>query len=785
MVSVAAPQQGPLRPATRLATSRLWIMYGVLGIVLAAYIVLLSLHRSLAGESWLSGWGVDAFEFAVAALCLAKAAVTRPHAGMPLLLGCALLSWCGGDVALTIESLGGRTPPAPSVADVFYLGFYPLAYVAVVLFMRAELRRLTAPSWLDGAVAGLGATAVCAAFAFHSIVHSTGTSPLGAGVNLAYPIGDLLLLALVVGGTAVLPGRRKTPWILLAGACSLNAVGDTFNLFQSSIGSSHVGTVLNAVAWPGAFLLMSMAVWVRPRPADPLARQVPAGFLLPGIAAVAGLAILLTGTLHPLSRVSIGLATATLVLVGIRLALSARGLRVLTEQRHRQSMTDELTGLGNRRYLFHVLATFFADISDPLVPSRQLAFLFLDLDHFKAINDSFGHPAGDKLLRQLGPRLTSSLRGTDVLVRLGGDEFAVVLLDADAKYATSVAGRLRASLAEPFVLDVVSATIGASIGIAIAPAHAHDSAGLLRCADIAMYRAKLEQSSVETYDPELDDDGNLLRLAEELRVAVHERQFILHYQPQLDLRTGEFSGVEALLRWPHPRLGMVPPLKFVPVAEEAGLMPSLTALVLDDALSQHSDWRAAGHEIDLAINVSPSNLLDAGFAGMIRQGLDRHRLQAQVLVLEITETCIISDYERSRAVIEELSDLGVTVSIDDFGAGVTSLAYLRDLAVGELKLDRTFVSGLLSQERARDLDLIRSTIELGHALGLRVVAEGVEDLATLEVLGQLGCDLAQGYFISRPIPAADLVLRPDVAAEAEEVLGGSRLGGRRGAGEVT
>jgi diguanylate cyclase (GGDEF)-like protein len=750
--------------------NRIWIVYGVLGGMLLAYIVSMFARQPGTTIPLLDNWGVDTFELVVAALCIAKAFIRQPRLTMPLVLGCALLSWCAGDFALTIESLGGRTPSSPSVADVFYLGFYPLAYVGIVLFMKGELRRLTSPSWLDGAVAGFGAAAVCAAFAFHTIVHSTGGSTLSAAVNLAYPIGDLLLLALVVGGTAVLPGRSKAPWILLAGACTLNAVGDTFNLFQSSFGSSVVGTAFNAVAWPGAFLFMSIAVWLRPRPADPLTRQRPTGFLLPGIAAVAGLMILLSGTLHRLSRASIILATATLVLVGIRLAFSARGLRLLTEQSHRQSMTDELTGLGNRRYLFDVLDTFFTDQANPLLPRRTLAFLFIDLNHFKEINDSFGHSAGDELLRQLGPRLTSSLRGNDILVRLGGDEFAVVLLDADANYATDVAKRLMASLVQPFYLDVVSASIGASIGIAVAPLHAPDAEGLLRCADVAMYRAKLALGPIETYNAHLDDDGNLLRLAEELRVAVEEEQFVLHYQPQLDLRTGEITGVEALLRWPHPRLGMVPPIKFIPVAEEAGLMPSLTALVLDDALAQCAAWWAEGHEVAMSINVSPSNLLDSGFTRLIRQKLEHHRLPASSLVLEITETCIITSYERSKSVIEELRDLGVTISIDDFGAGFTSLAYLGDLAVGELKLDRTFVAGLMSPDKVRDLDLVRCTIELGHALGLRVVAEGVEDMATLEMLGQFGCDLAQGYFISRPVPAANIVFDAGVAKAAEAVL---------------
>jgi len=759
------------RPPARAAASRIWILYAFLAALLGAYVVWLVVVRSASSAFSVNFWGVDAFELVVAASCIARAFVHKSRRGVPLFLGCALLSWCAGDIAVTIQSLGGRTPPSPSIADVFYLGFYPLAYVAVLLFMRGDLRRLTSPSWLDGAVAGFGAAAVCAAFAFHSIIHSTGGNALAAAVNVAYPIGDLLLLALVVGGTAVLPGRSKAPWLLLAGACSLNAVGDTFNLFQSSAWAPWIGTVFNAVAWPGAFLLMSLAVWLRPRPADPLAPQKPTGFLLPGIAAGAALTILLVGTVHPLTRGSISLATVTLVLVGIRLALSARGLRLLTELRHRESVTDELTGLGNRRHLFYVLDTFFKNEAESQMPARNVAFLFLDLDHFKEVNDAFGHSSGDDLLRQLGPRLTASLRGTDILVRLGGDEFAVVLIDADATYATAVAERLLASLTEPFALLGVSSTIGASIGIALGPAHATDATGLLRCADIAMYRAKLERISIEVYDPQLDDEGNLLRLAEELRVAVQDKSLVLHYQPQLDLHTGEILGVEALVRWPHPRLGLVPPLKFLPIAEDAGLMPALTALVLDTALAQCSAWRAGGHEISVAVNVSPSNLLEVGFASLIRQRLDHFRLPAAALVLEITETCIISDYERARAVIEALRDLGLIVSIDDFGAGATSLAYLRDLAVGELKLDRTFICGLISLNKQRDLSLVRSTIELGHALGLRVVAEGIEDLATLDALGELGCDLAQGYFIAMPMPGEDVVFTADVAKWAEAVLG--------------
>ncbi len=357
------------------------------------------------------------------------------------------------------------------------------------------------------------------------------------------------------------------------------------------------------------------------------------------------------------------------------------------------------------------------------------------------------------------------------MVRLGGDEFAVLLIGADVDEARRVAERLTASIEQPFVLDMVSARISASIGISIMETDADDSAGLLRCADVAMFRAKAGNTSFAFYDENIDDH-NVLLMAEELRTAVDEKQFVLHYQPQLDLRTGGICAVEALLRWPNERLGMVPPLKFLPVAEEAGLMPSLTPLVLDAALEQCAVWRAESHDLAVSVNLSASNLLDPGFTGLVSQMLERHHVPPSALVLEITETCIISDYERSKKVIEDLRDLGLVVSIDDFGAGFTSLAYLGDLAVGELKLDRIFITGLASEHRSRDLALIRSTIELAHALRLRVVAEGIEDHATLELLSELGCDLAQGYFIGRPMPADSVVLESTIQSPGNRALVG-------------
>ena len=442
--------------------------------------------------------------------------------------------------------------------------------------------------------------------------------------------------------------------------------------------------------------------------------------------------------------------------------LSTRRLRALTEKRHRQALTDDLTGLGNRRQLFSLLDAFFFDQVDTRTPERRLAFLFVDLDHFKEINDSFGHAAGDQLLRHLGPRLQATLRSSDLLVRVGGDELGVVIRDAATPYAITVAERITQALVHPFEVDGVSVSvrISASIGIAAAPLDATDSAGLVRCADLAMYRAKIAASPFEVYLPEIDDGGNRLRLVDELRLAVDTGGFAMHFQPQLDLRTGELAGVEALLRWTNPRVGLVPPLEFLPLAEEAGLMTKVTATVLDQTLRQCAAWRSDGLWLPVSVNVSVGDLLDPGFLDLVTGMMKRHAVPAELLTVEITETTIIRDFDACRLVIGHLRHLGLNVSIDDFGAGFTSLAYLGNLAASELKLDHTFLTGLTTDGGGRDATLVRATIELGHALGMRVVAEGIEDAITLATLTAMGCDLGQGFFISRPVPADDLQLEP-------------------------
>ena len=435
----------------------------VLTVLVIGYVVVDALG---VDWSWLDDWGVDGFEILTGILCVLKAADLKRGRAVPVLLGIGLLCWAVGDIALTIESLGGATPPSPSIADGFYLTFYPVTYIALMLMLRSSVRRFSLASWLDGAVAGFGAAAVCATFAFKDVLHHAGGSATGVAVNLAYPVGDVLLLGLVVGGAAIVPGKRKLPWLLLAAGYALNAVGDVFNVLNST---SSLGSLFNDIAWPVAILLVSIAVWVRTPASRPSLSDEPPGFVLPALAAASALLILFVGSLHPVGRVSLGLAAATLIVAGVRSALSLVGLRTLTEQRRRESVTDQLTGLGNRRALFQLLDAVAAEHENPDADARSLAFMFIDLNRFKEVNDSFGHATGDELLRQLGARLEHSLRSSDLVVRLGGDEFALVLLDAGADYAATVAGRVAAEIEQPFTLDAVRAQIGAAMGIAVFP----------------------------------------------------------------------------------------------------------------------------------------------------------------------------------------------------------------------------------------------------------------------------------------------------------------------------
>jgi diguanylate cyclase (GGDEF)-like protein len=422
-------------------------------------------------------------------------------------------------------------------------------------------------------------------------------------------------------------------------------------------------------------------------------------------------------------------------------------LKQLADEAHH----DPLTGLPNRRRFIEELEKTVYDSA-----GRDCAVLMLDLDRFKEINDSFGHSVGDDLLCLVGPRLGRVLQPGDLLARMGGDEFAVLLPDADHARALEVAHRLGTALRDEFVLDGMPLHVDASIGIALCPDHGRDRSLLLARADTAMYAAKRDRRGFELWEPDgTQDSRDRLETLEQLRGALDTEELVPYYQPKLDLRTGAVIGVEALVRWQHPTRGLLTPDVFLPLAEQAGLMRRLALRVLERSLTDLRTWRAAGHELSVAVNLSVSNLQDVALPDQVAMLLDSLGVPARALTLEITEDVLMADAARTRQVLDGLRRLGVQLSIDDYGTGYSSLAYLRALPVHELKLDRSFVRNLTSDPRAAAI--VRSTMQLSRDLGMTMVVEGVEDAEALAALCEWNCDIAQGFHVARPMAAGDFL----------------------------
>jgi len=424
-----------------------------------------------------------------------------------------------------------------------------------------------------------------------------------------------------------------------------------------------------------------------------------------------------------------------------------------------QALHDELTGLPNR--------SCFYDRTEQAMrqgarDGTNSAVMLFDLDRFKEINDTLGHKYGDRVLCEVGPRIHRILRDADTVARLGGDEFCVLLPRVESlSDASDVAERIISALEEPLEVDGMVLSMEASCGIAMAPEDGDSADLLLQRADVAMYVAKGSNDNVVAYTDELDlNTPGRLTLLGDLRTAIVDDQLLLHYQPKASLRTGQIQGVEALVRWQHPTLGLLPPGEFIPVAEHTGLIKPLTTWVLTTALRQCRHWldEADGrrwNELSVAINLSTRSLLDDDFPQEVEAALDRWAIPAHLLELEITESAIMTDPVRARRLLTELAELGVKIAIDDFGTGYSSLAYLKDLPVNQLKIDQSFVQNM--HQDLNDAIIVRSVVDLGHNLGLQIVAEGVENRETWDQLAQLGCDDAQGYFLAKPMAPTELI----------------------------
>ncbi len=413
------------------------------------------------------------------------------------------------------------------------------------------------------------------------------------------------------------------------------------------------------------------------------------------------------------------------------------------------ALHDELTNLPNRTLLHERIhqAILSAKRSDTC-----MIVMIMDLNQFKEVNDTLGHHCGDCLLQQVAPRLKSAVRESDTVARLGGDEFSVVLKDTDTNGAILICKKILEALNEPFSVEGHTLTAGMSIGIARYPDDGIDSDMLIQKADVAMYVAKNDVSGYAVYDAQRDQHSvNRLTLINALHDAIRNDELTLHYQPIIKIKNRKLWGLEALARWTHKDLGQIPPAEFIPIAEQSGIIKELTLWMLETAFKQYQKWQKNGKKFILSVNLSVKDIQDAEFSSKIKGLLKQYEISAKKINVEITESTMMSDSRRAYDVITELTQLGLSISIDDFGTGFSSLSYLKQLPTQCIKIDRTFVCDMLEDDN--DAVIVRSTIDLAHNMGRTVIAEGVENKEILDILEILGCDYVQGFHLCKPMPA--------------------------------
>ncbi|MCW3033500.1 MAG: diguanylate cyclase/phosphodiesterase [Solirubrobacterales bacterium] len=778
MIASVGPSVMPLTAGLGRGTRR---AVGGAGALLTAAVAALALHDS----GLLGGGGLDAFfndwvysfaEFLVAGLVLARALLVETERRAWLVLAIGIAFYAAGDLYYTLVLENSASIPSPAPSDALYLLFYPCAYAMLARLVGQHVRDVHASVWLDGAIGGLTLAALGAALVLDPVIATTHGTFGSVATNLAYPLGDLVLIVFVFGVFALTGWRPGRAWTLILLGFSVTAVADSIYLFRVAEGAYRPGTALDAL-WPFGLALLAFAAWSPPRRREDDRVADVAVMLLPCIFGAVALFLLIRANYIHLGVIPEILAGLALLVGWLRFAATFNEVRKLSGIRDRQARTDDLTGLANRRQ-------FYAHLNGAIEGCRargaSFALLMIDLDHFKELNDTLGHHSGDLLLQQIGPRMQSVVRG-DAVARLGGDEFGLILRDASAAAAT--AERIHQALARPFELGEETVSVQASVGIAVFPDDAQSADAMLQRADVAMYQAKTDRSRYAFYAPGADTGSReRLGLVAELRSAIEQGGLVVHYQPQVDLRTNTVSGVEALVRWQHPRRGLLGPHQFVPVAEHTGVMRELTSSVLEQALAQQRAWLDEGRELSLAVNVSATNLLDPAFLGDLRRRLDHWRTPPGMLRLEITESVLITEGSRVRHVIDSLGGLGVNLSLDDFGTGYSPLSYLRELPVTEIKIDRSFVEAMMSDRDTATI--VAAVIGLARRLGIEVVAEGIETAGQLEMLRSFNCPFAQGYLLSRPLPAPVVGrwLREDALSHiAEEVLAADPVGSARAA----
>ncbi|MDQ1673500.1 MAG: hypothetical protein QOC98_2062 [Frankiaceae bacterium] len=731
------------------------------------------------------------------AVCLWRCRTAGPLRRSWLALGVGLVGWGVGQAIWSwYELVAHREVPFPSMADAGFLTFPVAAAVALLLFPRGQgTTEGRVRSLLDGLIIACSLLVLSMESVLAAVIRASAETTFALVISVAYPIGDLVVasMALLALSHARRPQRARLIWIAL-GLGAL-VVADSVFAFETANGTYQTA-VPSDVGWVTGFLVLGVLVTRPSRTSgaaeqsgavagDPLATGGPSmvQLTLPYVPFVAASGVILWQIAHD-KRIGAPLALLSglvLVLVYARQLLTLMENRRLVAAVRHQAFHDSLTGLANR--------ALFLDRLEAALRSRgsagaQLAVAFLDLDDFKEVNDGLGHAAGDDLLVHVAGRLRSAVRSSDLVARLGGDEFAVLLQDDPATASgfssgsgmtrdtpAAVAERLVAIVRDPFDLAGQRISVTTSVGLAVVAPHGDESAmHILRNADLAMYAAKQSgKGRFEHFD--LDMSAGLLhdlRLRQELTEALESDQFFLLYQPLYDLRTDRLCGAEALVRWAHPSGVTLAPAAFLRQAETPELMPELGRKLLERACREVREWldQAASNaggvepEFFVSVNLSALQLTDRNLPGFVERTLERFRLEPRHLLLEVTESALLTDIDAAARVLSQLSALGIRIALDDFGTGYSSLAHLHQLPVHVLKTDRTFVADIT--DAAAPSGMVTLVAEIGSSLNLLTVAEGVETLTQLEALRRLGYDVVQGYLLGRP--GALAVMSPVVTA---------------------